>query len=245
MRFILRSKGRYGRDLMEKAAELLEKSGASWTPEIEKGCDFAVIFGGDGTLLRDQSLLDCPVLGVNPGKSVGYYMRAGKGDFGKKMLKLVKGRAGKDYKIQSLTRLSASVNGKKLPALALNDVLVSPIYVRRMLKSKITIGGRKSLERNSGIIVYTPSGSHAFAHSAGAKKMEHGSGKIGVAAFAPYSGMLKGSEVLLSKGAVKIECLCEEGEVCIDGSERNVLRIGRGDTVSVGKSKSLFRLVDF
>ena len=99
MRFILRSKDKYGRDLMEEAAKLIEEAGASWTPQIEKGCDFAIVFGGDGTLLRDQSLLDCPVLGVNPGKSVGYYMKAGRGDFKKKIKMLIRGRAGKDYRL--------------------------------------------------------------------------------------------------------------------------------------------------
>jgi NAD+ kinase len=245
MRFILRCKDKYGRDLMEEAAKLIEEAGASWTPQIEKGCDFVIVFGGDGTLLRDQSLLDCPVLGVNPGKSVGYYMKAGRGDFKKKIKILIRGRAGKDYHLHDLSRLQASLNGQVLPVLALNDVLVSPIYVRRMLKSKLSVGGKSSVERNSGIIIYTPTGSHAFAHSAGAKKLEHGSGVIGVAAFAPYSGSLKGSEITVSKGVVKVECLGEEGEVCIDGSEVNVMRIRKGDTVTVAKSKSMLRLVGF
>ncbi|MFH0956441.1 MAG: NAD(+)/NADH kinase [Candidatus Aenigmatarchaeota archaeon] len=245
MRFILRSKGKYGRDLMEKTAAIIEAAGSSWTPQIEKGCDFAVIFGGDGTLMRDQSLLSCPVLGVNPGKSVGYYMKAGRSDFEGKIKKLIRGKAGRDYHVHSLLRLSASVNGKTIPALALNDVLVSPIYVRRVLKATLSVGKAKSTERNSGIIVYTPTGSHAFAHSAGAGRLPYDSSMMGVAAFAPYSGKLKKSEILVARGPVKVECLGEEAEVCIDGSEVNLARITAGDVVKVQRSGRPLRLVGF
>ena len=245
MRFLLRIKDGYGERLRDGVARFLERNGCDWTGDLGKKCDFAVILGGDGTLLRDQSELDCPVLGVNPGKSVGYYLRATKDDYEEKLLRLINGKQGKDYHVHSLTRLEASVNGRAMKSLALNDVLVSPIYVRRVLKASIELHTGRSVERNSGIIVYTPTGSHAFAHSAGARMLPYDSKSMGIAAFAPYSGTLKKSEILLDRGPVKIECLSEEGEVCIDGSEVNIKEIKEGDIVTVEKSGSPFRLVGF
>jgi NAD+ kinase len=245
MKFILRVKPGYGEKLRDRAARLLESNGAEWTARIEKGCDFALIFGGDGTLMRDHSGLDCPVLGINPGKSKGYYLRAGPGDYDEKILRLLNGREGKDYYLYELMRLEASVNGKKVPALALNDVLVSPVYVRRMLQSRIETHRGKSVESNSGIIVYTPTGSHAFAHSAGAGKMRYDCGMMGVAALAPYSGLLKKKEILTDRGPVRIDVLSETAEVCIDGSEVNIMRLRKGDKVNVEKSGNPLRLVGF
>jgi NAD+ kinase len=245
MRFILRVKSGYGEKLREKAAGIIESNGAEWTTEIEKGCDFALVFGGDGTVMRDQSRLDCPVLGINPGRSIGYYLRADEGDMEEKITRLINGANGRHYHVFGLMRLEASVNGVPLQTLALNDVLISPIYVRRMLKANLDVCGGRSLERNSGIIVYTPTGSHAFAHSAGASRMRYDSGMMGVAGFAPYSGELKKKAMLLDRGPVKVECLSEEGEVCIDGSEVNLRKIHEGDVVTVRKSGSPFRLVGF
>ncbi len=245
MKFSLRVKTGYGEKLREAAKAVIESHGASWTHEIEDDCDFALVFGGDGTVMRDQSAFKCPVLGINPGKSMGYYLRAGPDDMEEKIVRLMNGANGRHYHVFSLMRLEAAINGEPVGTLALNDVLVSPIYVRRMLKANIDVCCGKSLERNSGIIVYTPTGSHAFAHSAGAGKMSYDSNMLGVAAFAPFSGILKRKEILLDKGPVKIECLSEEGEVCIDGSEVNIRPIRKGDVVTVRKSESPFRMVSF
>ena len=245
MRIIVRSKNGYGKDIKRDVIGLIEKGGAEWTGEIEKGCDFAIIVGGDGTVLRDQHHLECPILGINPGKSVGFYMQAGCKDYRKKVMSLLNGREGKDYHIHNMMRLEASVNGRKMSSLALNEILVSPMYVRRIFESDLKIEGRKSMERNSGIIVYTPTGSHAFAHSAGAPEMRHDAGRFGVVAIAPYSGMLKKRPLLLENGHVEIECLNESGEICMDGSEVHIRELKKGDTVAVKKSDKSLRLVGF
>jgi NAD kinase len=245
MKFIVIGKEVYGEEIRKDVVRILEENGAEHTSKIEPGCDFAIIVGGDGTLLRYHSEMGCPVLGINPGKSIGYYMCADNNDYGKKVLSLVNGKVGKDYFVYRLSRLEASVNGKTMPVLALNDVLVNPIYVRRIMESVLTLDKKESTEKNSGVIFYTPTGSHAFAHSAGARKMKYDSKLLGVAALAPYSGVLKKQEILCKRGPVKLEYLSKEGEVGIDGSEINLRKLKRGDTVSVRKSKKFLRLVGF
>ena len=245
MKFIVKHKEGYGHDIKEKVISLLEKNGAEWTGEIEQDADFALIIGGDGTLLRYNSQLKCPILGINPGHSVGHYMRACTDDFEEKILKLIKGRDGKDYHVYDLVRLETSVNGEKMKVTALNDVLVSPIFVRKALKAVLEANGKKSDETSSGIIIYTPTGSTAFAHSAGAEILEYDSNVMGVTALAPYSGELRKGEILLENGTVKIECLSDNGEVCIDGSAVNIEKLVKGDIVTVRKCRCPVRLVGF
>ncbi len=245
MRFIVKHKEEQGNAVREKVVSLLRERGIECTDDAGKDADFAVIIGGDGTLLKHNSQLKCPILGINPGHSVGHYMRACADDFGEKILRLIDGREGKDYHVYDFVRLETSVNGEKMGTTALNDVLVSPIYVRRALKAAVEVNGKKSDETNSGIIIYTPTGSTAFAHSAGAETLEYDRDVMGIAALAPYSGELKKGEMLLGKGDVKIVCLSEEGEVCIDGSDVNIKKIGKGDTVAVRKCTLPVRLVGF
>ncbi|MCD6496297.1 MAG: NAD(+)/NADH kinase [Candidatus Aenigmarchaeota archaeon] len=244
MRFIILHKKGYGEKLRDEIAAFLERNGADWTERIEKA-DFALSIGGDGTLMRDHYKLKCPVLGINPANSIGYYIRADKHDYKERLLAMMNGKEGRDYYVYELMRLSAKLNGKKMEALALNDILVSPVYVRRMLETRLSLDSGTGVERNSGILVYTPTGSHAFAHSAGASKMKYDCDRMGVTALAPYSGTLKQREITVAKGDVKIECLSPEGEVCIDGSETNLRKIGRGDVVEVSKSSSPLKLVGF
>ncbi len=245
MKFIVKKKEGHHGELAGKVRSFIEENGAEWTGDIAEDADFAIIIGGDGTLLRYNSRLKCPILGVNPGHSVGHYMMACADDFGKKILRLMKGREGKDYHVYRLVRLETAVNGKSMDAAALNEVLVSPIYVRRALKTVLEAGGKKSSETNSGIIIYTPTGSTAFAHSAGARKIGYDRDVMGITALAPYSGRLKKRGMLIRNGTVKIECMSAEGEASIDGSEEDLMRLGKGDTVTVSKCRSPVRLIGF
>lgn len=237
-------KKNYGEDIVLKACSILREMDVEYVFDEPKGCDLAVMIGGDGTLLKFQSPLECPILGINPGKSVGYYMNAGNGNYASKLRRVLEGKEGRDYRLKEYQRLETKINKTKIPFLAINEVLISPIYVHRILDSKMTAKGKTSLERNSGILVYTPSGSHAYAKSAGAKELKDPK-RFGVAAIAPYKGRLKRGEVILSKGQVVVKSLNREGEVSIDGQEDQVLRLKENDIVTVRKSDSPARIVCF
>ena len=244
MKFIVRHKEDYGNELKKDVIKFLEDNGADWTEKIEKA-DFALSIGGDGTLMRDHYKLTCPVLGINPGNSIGYYLHADKDNYQNRILSLINGKNGKDYLIYDLMRLEASLNSKKINALALNDVLISPIFVRRMFEAKLMTSKGVSIEWNSGIIVYTPTGSHAFAHSAGAKKISYNSNTLGITALAPYSGSLKKQEITSEKDTVSVECLSDVAEICIDGSETNLTGISKGDIVEIRKSTKPLKVIGF
>lgn len=237
MKIIVRVKKDYGEDIKKGILDLLGINDVETTEEIEPGCDFAIIVGGDGTVLRDQYELDCPILSVNPGTSVGYYTEASRNDYKEKILKLIKGKPGLDYKIEKLSRLKTEINGNPLRIQALNDVLISAKFVRRIFESKLIVNNNTTVERNSGIIVFTPTGSNAFAHSAGSAGIDKKSENFGVIAIAPYSGFLKKGEIVLSQDEVTVECTSKTGEVCIDGSNVNIIDIKRGDKVTVTKSR--------
>lgn len=200
------------------------------------GADFCIIIRGDGTLLHEQSGIKAPILGIRTANHVGYYLKANQKDFEKKLTMLLEGRG---CFIHKLPRLEALVNGKKLKALALNEVLISPVYCRRMLETRILFKGKKSLERNSGLVIYTPSGSHAFARSLGARKS-----RFGIIPIAPFSGKWIKKDQALGK-SLSVEILSREAELCIDGQENQVWKLRKGDKVLVRRAKSPARIVAF
>jgi NAD kinase len=240
----INSKNAYGGGIKRRVEKILDKLGIDYVYENLHDIDLAILIGGDGTLFGNQSFLSCPILGINPGKSVGFFMSASNRDFEEKVRRVLLGKEGKDFFIHNFMRLETKINGVKIPYIGMNDVLVSPIYVRRILDSELGVKGKKTVERNSGILVYTPGGSHAYASSAGAKPVKDGK-RFGVVGVAPYSGRLKRSEITLREGGVSVRCLNPEGEVCVDGQECQVTKINEGDMVSVKKSSIPVRIIAF
>jgi NAD kinase len=238
-------KGDYGSDIKKEVSEIIKGLGIKVCSRNRDDIDLAILIGGDGTLLREQSDIHCPILGINPGESVGYYMTANDKDFRKKAVQVLSGRHGKDYFVHNLMRLETKVNGKKMPYFALNDVLISPIYVRRILDAELIAGIRKSVERGTGILAYTPTGSVAYAGSLGARKLPWDFRRFGVTAIAPYAGRLKEGEILAEKETIRIKCLNDEGEVCVDGQEKQVLGLEKNDVIQVSKSVLPSRIVSF
>lgn len=224
-----------GRDLgIKRGVERLVKTLGCGLVKTPKGADFCIIIGGDGSVLYEQSGIECPILGIRTPGHVGHYLKAGQGNFKGKIRMLVKGRG---CFIHKLPRLEALVNGRKIRALALNEALISPIYSRRMLETGVSLGGRKSLERNSGIVVHTPSGASGFARSLGGRK------GFGLAPIAPFSGRIRRALALGKSVSVKI--LSREAELCLDGQEGQVWRLKRGDRILVRKAKKPARIVSF
>lgn len=237
-------KRNYGEKIVVNVCSILRGYDISYTFDSAKDCDLAILVGGDGTVLKYQSSLSCPIFGINPGASVGFYMSAKNNDYDKKLKKILTGKEGKDFYINEFPRLQAKINDNNIPFLSLNEVLISPIYTRRILNSELKIKGKTSKERNSGIIVYTPSGSYAYAKSAGGKIIKD-KNKFGIVAIAPYQGKLKNGSIILDKEFVEIKCLNDEGEVCIDGQEEQVCKIRKLDVILIKKSEIPAKLIYF
>jgi NAD+ kinase len=236
----------YGRIIKEEVKNMLRQAGVKSTETPEDDVDLAILIGGDGTFLKSQWRVRCPIMGINAGKSVGYYMTSGPENFRENLFKVLKGEEGKDYFIFNMLRLEARINNEAVPQLALNEVLVSPIYSRRIFDSELITRKIRSMERGSGILIYTPTGSNAFSRSAGGRRLSHDSGKFGVMEIAPYEGRLKkGGLILGRKGKISVKCLNKEGEVCIDGQDDEMQRIKENDVVTVGVASSPARIISF
>ena len=234
MRFCVITKPGHNTGIKKRAERLLKGLGCRLL-KGPRGADFCIIIGGDGALLYNQSGIKAPILGIRTANHVGYYLKAGQRDLEKRIKMLLKGRGCFMHK---LPRLEALVNGKKVKAKALNEVLISPVYCRRMLETRVLFKGKKSLERNSGLVIYTPSGSGAFAKSLGAKKEG-----FGIIPIAPFSGRIKKG---LSFGkSIGIKIISKEAELCIDGQESQVRMLRKGDKVLVRRAKTPARIVAF
>jgi NAD+ kinase len=134
-----------------------------------EGCDLVVVFGGDGTLLRSAEFgraTGTPLLGVNLGH-VGFLAEAERDDLAATVDRLVSG----DYDVERRMTLDVvvTVDGTVVTRdWALNEASVEKASRERMLEVVVEVDGRPlSRWGGDGVVFATPTGSTAYAFSAG------------------------------------------------------------------------------
>lgn len=134
-----------------------------------EGCELVCVLGGDGTILRGAEVsrgTGAPLLGVNLGH-VGFLAEAEREDIDATVEHIV----AKSYVVEERMTLEvrANVNGDPVyTSWALNEVTVEKANRERMLEVVAEIDGRPLTTWGcDGVVVATPTGSTAYAFSAG------------------------------------------------------------------------------
>ncbi len=138
-------------------------------PDAAEGVEMVFALGGDGTLLRAAELArpaKAPLLGINLGR-VGFLAEAEIGDLDVAVRHVVRG----EYTVEDRMTLDVTVelDGDDLArSWALNEATVEKGARERMLEVRVDVDGRRlSRYGCDGVICATPTGSTAYAFSAG------------------------------------------------------------------------------
>ncbi len=139
------------------------------SPAAAAGCELVVVLGGDGTILRGAELArpcQVPLLGVNLGH-VGFLAEAESDDLDTTVDKVVHRRWTVEQRMTVDIRVL--VGGELLHSCwALNEASVEKAPRQRMLEVMVEVDGRPlSRWAGDGVVCATPTGSTAYAFSAG------------------------------------------------------------------------------
>jgi NAD+ kinase len=138
------------------------------TAKAAAGCELVVVLGGDGTILRGAELArgtDAALLGVNLGH-VGFLAEAEEEDLTTVVDRLV----ARTYRVEERLTLDVTVvrNSQSRAGWAVNEASIEKRSRERMLDLVVEVDGRPlSRWGADGVICATPSGSTAYAFSAG------------------------------------------------------------------------------
>lgn len=137
--------------------------------EIGARADLAVVMGGDGTMLniaRELIEYNVPMVGVNQGR-LGFLTDVSIDGMLETMDEILEG----EYAAEERFLLNAVVRRQGQPvyqAYAFNDVVVSKGTSGRLIELEVFIDGQFVYsQRSDGLVVATPTGSTAYALSAG------------------------------------------------------------------------------
>ncbi|VAW51901.1 NAD kinase [hydrothermal vent metagenome] len=137
--------------------------------EIGKQCDLAIVVGGDGTILnavRSLSNANVPLLGINVGR-LGFLADISPAELETSLNEILNG----SYREEQRFLLTMQViRDKKIifEGDAFNDVVIHIRDVARMIEFETRINDEfVNHQRADGIVISTPTGSTAYALSAG------------------------------------------------------------------------------
>nr|WP_315396829.1 NAD kinase [uncultured Duganella sp.] len=157
--------------------------------EIGAECDAAIVMGGDGTMLgiaRQLAPFDVPLIGINQGR-LGFMTDIPL----EGMLEVLAKILGGSYKAERRTLLEGRVrrNGEDIHfGLAVNDVVVARGAGAGMAELRVDVDGHFMYnQRSDGLIISTPTGSTAYALSAGGPLLHPSLGGVVLVPIAPHA----------------------------------------------------------
>lgn len=137
--------------------------------KLGEHCDLVVVVGGDGTMLgtaRQFAVSGVPLIGINQGR-LGFITDISINDFASTLAPMIDG----DFVEERRTMLEGKVwrDGRMIfESFAVNDIVVSRGGTASMVELKIDIGDEFVANlRADGLILSSPTGSTAYALSAG------------------------------------------------------------------------------
>ncbi|HEV7913054.1 MAG TPA: NAD kinase [Albitalea sp.] len=217
--------------------------GALSPEELGQQCDIAVVVGGDGTMLgiaRQLSRFGIPLVGINQGR-LGFITDVSIGQFAEALAPMIAG----DYEEERRTMLEGGVcrDGEVIfEGFAMNDVVVSRGATASMVELKIDIGVEFVANlRADGLIIGSPTGSTAYALSAGGPILHPGIAGWVLVPIAPHD-LSNRPIVLPDSREISIEIVAGR-DASVNFDMQALASLLHGDRISVRRSAHQVRFL--
>ena len=213
--------------LSKYSEDIYAEVGSSLTADIVKELDFEdfvntvdllIVFGGDGTLLSSaRRFLDyeTPILGINLG-TVGFLTDVNIDNFESIIKDILSG----EYETEDRSLVSATFLDKTL--YGLNEIVIHSGSYAQLMRYRLTVDDKTVFEqRSDGLIVATPTGSTAYALSAGGPIIHPNLDVWTIIPMMPQS-LSSRPFVISSNQKVEIKILSgplEDAKICADGQD--------------------------
>lgn len=208
------------------------------------GAEMIIVLGGDGTLIRAAQAmapLQIPVLGVNTGH-LGFLTELENSELFAELEAILAGQ----YRIEERLMLSVAVerDGEVVfSTMALNDAVVSKGPRARLAQLGVSVGDKVVARYPAdGVIISTPTGSTAYALSAGGPIVGPTVDVLLITPICPHT-MAARSIVVSGSEQVVVAVLESPGEVGLSSDGSEPIGLIPGDRVLLSRAPFSARLV--
>ncbi|WP_439519943.1 NAD kinase [Hydrogenophaga sp.] len=212
-------------------------------PAMGEHCDLALVVGGDGTMLgigRRLARYGVPLVGINQGR-LGFITDIPFDSYREKLRPILHGHFEEDPR--ALMAATVWRDGRCVfEATALNDVVVNRGGVASMIELRVEVDGHfVANQRADGLIIASPTGSTAYALSAGGPMLHPSLGGWVMVPIAPHT---------LSNRPVVLPSDCEIAVEIVSGRDasanfdmQSLTSLLHGDRIVVRRSEHALRLL--
>lgn len=221
-----------------RTAEKLNLEGTQIADMRKKEAEFIVSIGGDGTVLRSIQKMDdpLPVLGINMG-TIGFLVDVAPEDSIAVIERILSG-----FEVEERSRLSIKVNDEMLP-FATNEVVILTANPAKMLSYRIFVDDIHLEElRADGAVFATPTGSTAYAMSAGGPIIDPRVDGTVIVPLAPFK-LSSRPWVVPAESAIRMELIVPKKEAVIVIDGQYTRNIKEDDTIIITKADIPARFV--
>jgi len=214
---------------------------------IADRADLIIVLGGDGTLLgvsRLAAARETPILGINLG-GLGFLTEVAIDEALPALDRVLQG----DYEVDRRITLELTVERSSTDArrkdrfIAVNDVVLNRGPLGRMLNLEVKAGGQPFCTyKADGLIIATPTGSTAYALSAGGPIVYPTLGVVVLAPICPHT--LSNRPVVLPDSfeiEIAVRASDHDATLIADGQESSM--VGTEDTIRVRRGHHAVALV--
>ncbi len=210
--------------------------------DFPKSCDLTIAIGGDGTILSVSRALagtNLPIVGINVGR-LGFLVDLTLNKIEEQLTAILQGEYREDIRFL----LQVSINCQEASAIAMNDVVVHAHQSLRMIEFETYINGHfLNSQRADGLVIATPTGSTAYAMSAGGPILDVDLDAIVLASVSPHA---LSNRPLVVAASNTIDMVISEQNyttamVTCDGRPGQILQ--PGDTIRIERHNNRIKLL--
>lgn len=202
------------------------------------GVELIIVIGGDGTVLRTISKMDdpLPLLGINMG-TLGFLVDVKPEDAIETIENVLKG-----FTYIELSRLAVKLNNENLPC-ATNELVLITSRAAKMLSFSICVDDSQIDElRADGVVIATPTGSTAYAMSAGGPIIDP---RVDATLIVPLAPFKLSARPWIVPGSSKIKLTMtipeKEAAVVLDG--QHTYHVHEHDVITLTRAENPARFV--
>ena len=208
------------------------------------GLDVAVSLGGDGTMLRTVDRVagdDVPVLGVNQG-TLGYLTQIEPDQLRAALTRFCAGEHAIETRMRMAVEVDAAECGGTYPAL--NEAVLGKVPSGQVVRLMVVVDDEPFTTYHAdGVILATPTGSTAYAWSAGGPIVSPTHEAMLLVPVAPHM-LFDRSLVLPADSCIRLEVVGDRpADLSVDGRSLGLLQ--PGDAVVCTRAPSPARFVTF
>jgi NAD+ kinase len=210
---------------------------------IGEQCDLGLVVGGDGTMLgigRQLARHGVPLIGINQGR-LGFITDIPLDSFRATLTPMLRGEFEEDQR--SLMQAQVMRDGECVfDALAMNDVVVNRGATSGMVELRVEVDGHfVSNQRADGLIVASPTGSTAYALSAGGPLLHPSISGFVLVPIAPHT--LSNRPIVLADASVISIAVVAGRDASANFDMQSLASLLHGDRIVVRRSQHRVRFL--